>query len=125
MRHFGEYFYSPSPITKVALVINPMSKNTARAIDEVFAQCARSAIAPPQLYRTTPGRLGQECSAEAVANGADLVIAAGGDGAVRAVASQLVDTDVKLAVLALGTAIILAANLGITRLPIVRQIDVA
>ena len=48
---------------------------------------------------------------------ADLVIAAGGDGTVRKVAWQLMDTGVPLAILPLGTANNLARSLGFTKPP--------
>jgi diacylglycerol kinase (ATP) len=47
----------------------------------------------------------------------DLVIAAGGDGTVRKVAWQLMDTGVPLAILPLGTANNLARSLGFTAPP--------
>ncbi|HEX4652955.1 MAG TPA: diacylglycerol kinase family protein [Candidatus Udaeobacter sp.] len=47
----------------------------------------------------------------------DLVIAAGGDGTVRKTAWRLMDTDVPLAILPLGTANNLARSLGFTASP--------
>jgi diacylglycerol kinase (ATP) len=50
---------------------------------------------------------------EAVADGADLVIAIGGDGTVNPVGSALVGTGVALGVVPAGTGNVLAGNLGI------------
>lgn len=50
--------------------------------------------------------------ASCVADGADLVIAIGGDGTVREVAEALAGTDVRLGIIALGTGNVLASNLG-------------
>ena len=49
----------------------------------------------------------------AVAEGADLVVAAGGDGTVRLIASELVGTTVTLGILPLGTVMNLARMLDI------------
>jgi YegS/Rv2252/BmrU family lipid kinase len=50
---------------------------------------------------------------EAVGHGCDLVIAAGGDGTVSGVADALVGTDTPLGIIPLGTANVLAGELGV------------
>ncbi len=50
---------------------------------------------------------------EAVNSGCDLVVAAGGDGTVSAVADALAGTETPLGIVALGTANVLAGELGI------------
>jgi diacylglycerol kinase family enzyme len=54
-----------------------------------------------------------ECARQALAQGAELVIAAGGDGTASAVAGAVVGTDVPLGVIACGTSNSFAAALGI------------
>jgi len=51
--------------------------------------------------------------AEAVDNEADIVVAAGGDGTVTAIAEALVGTDKTMAILPMGTANLLARDLSI------------
>lgn len=65
------------------------------------------------VHETTREHGPDACAREAVAAGADLVIAAGGDGTVSAVATQLVGGTARLGVLPLGTSNSFAAALGI------------
>ena len=49
----------------------------------------------------------------ALANGVSTIVAAGGDGTIRSIAFQLLDRDVALGILPLGTAMNVARSLGI------------
>ena len=55
--------------------------------------------------------------AEAVANGVEVVVAVGGDGAVLQVLQGLADTTATLGIVPLGTGNLVATNLGIPRRP--------
>ncbi|HEY9293750.1 MAG TPA: diacylglycerol kinase family protein [Microlunatus sp.] len=56
---------------------------------------------------------GREMTRRAIESGADLVIAAGGDGTVRVIASELEGTGIPFGVIPAGTGNLLAKNLGI------------
>ena len=67
----------------------------------------------PVWGTTTPQDPGTLRAREVLAGGADLVVACGGDGTVRAVAEALAWTGVPLAVVPTGTGNLLARNVGI------------
>ena len=69
--------------------------------------------APPIWLPTTAESPGPAQTRQALAADVDVVIAAGGDGTIRAVAQELVDTSTPLAMLPLGTGNLLARNLGV------------
>ena len=97
-----------------AVVVNP-----SKVIDleerrrEICAALAEAGWPEPLWLETTPEDPGCGQTRQAVAEGSRVVFAFGGDGTVMACVSELVDTDVALAVLPAGTGNLLAANLGL------------
>lgn len=69
--------------------------------------------AEPIWLETSEDDPGRKVAREAVQQGVDRVLAAGGDGTVRAVASGVAGSDVSLGIIPAGTANLLARNLGI------------
>lgn len=59
-----------------------------------------------------------ELAAMALQNGADLILAAGGDGTINEVANGIVGSSVPLGVLPAGTANVLACEVGLPRNPL-------
>ena len=98
------------------LIVNGTKLDTA-AMADLLAQftelCARAGRPKPRAERTSENEHGAGLARNAVAAGARLVVACGGDGTVNEVASALVGTGVTLGVVPLGTGNLLAANLGI------------
>jgi diacylglycerol kinase family enzyme len=98
--------------------------NTVALINREGGTLARGAAQPsdveaalrdaglPASVREVPGRLLPAATREALAGGADLIIAGGGDGTVNAVAGALAGSAATLGVLPLGTFNHYARDLG-------------
>ncbi len=92
-----------------AVIANPTKVDPE--LRETIAGALARAGADPSWYETTEDDPGVGQTRDAVAAGADLILAAGGDGTVRACAAALCDSDVPLALLPAGTGNLLARNL--------------
>ncbi len=110
---------------RVAVIVNPISKCVDSVLSEILRQCDDSQIEAPRLYPTTLADPGRGQAQQALDDGADLVIAVGGDGTVREVADSLAGTESRLGIIASGTGNVLASNLGLTKLTIAEQVATA
>jgi diacylglycerol kinase (ATP) len=109
----------------LAFVANP-SKSGADVIKPaLLARCAAEHLREPLWIETTVEDPGVGQAREAVRRGADVVVAVGGDGTVRAVAEGLVGGDTPMALLPLGTGNLLARNLDISVTDLEDAFDVA
>jgi YegS/Rv2252/BmrU family lipid kinase len=102
--------------TDIFVVLNPVAGTSNR--DQVVAALEQRFQANEQRYEIyeTSGDEGEDIPAlvrAAVARGADLVVAAGGDGTVSLVAGALAGAEVPLGVLPIGTANVFAQVLGL------------
>lgn len=95
---------------RIACVVNPSRKLAPRALQALTANARALGFPDPVIYETTIAEPGEAQAHLAVADGADLVIAAGGDGTVRNVAAALAGTTVPLGILPIGTANIFHLN---------------
>lgn len=95
-------------MTAVVAIWNPASGN---APDEPDLRDALGSDV--ELVPTTEDDPGPGQARQAVHDGADIVVACGGDGTVRACLDPLAGTDTALAIVPLGTGNLLASNLGI------------
>jgi diacylglycerol kinase (ATP) len=101
-------------LRRVAVVLNPSkfegTEEFRRTITDVVD---RIEGAETVFYETTIDDPGTGQTMQAVADGADLVMAAGGDGTVRLVASVLAGTDTRMGIIPAGTGNLLARNVEI------------
>lgn len=98
---------------RAAVVYNPTKVDVDRLKTSVAAHEAESGWGETLWYETSVDDAGQGMGAAAVAAGAAVVLAAGGDGTVRAVAEALRATGVPMALLPSGTGNLLARNLNL------------
>ncbi|MEO5534736.1 MAG: diacylglycerol kinase family protein [Pseudolysinimonas sp.] len=107
----------------IAVIYNPVKvkrEELSAALD-----AGRGSWGEPMWLETTEDDAGEKVTARAVKAGVDLVIAAGGDGTVRAVAESLRGTGIPLALVPSGTGNLLARNLELTLNDLSDAIDVA
>jgi len=95
----------------VAVVHNPTKVDLEALREAVTAAESSYGFEPSLWFETTAEDPGTSMAKEAVDQGADIVIAAGGDGTVRAVAEGLRGSDAALALVPSGTGNLLARNL--------------
>lgn len=94
----------------IAVIGNPVARGFARAVDAVLREAAVVG-ADARVLETTPAEPGAPQARAALEQGADAVVAIGGDGTVREVAAVLAHRDVPLGIVPAGTANLFARNL--------------
>lgn len=99
--------------THAALVLNPVKVDAKRLRSALRSLSKRHGWAPPRVYETSIDDPGQEVTRTALAEGASAVLAAGGDGTVRAVSEVMAGTGIPFAVVPGGTGNLFARNLGL------------
>lgn len=98
---------------QLAFVANPIKPDVADLLVAVKRACTTLDLPEPLWFETTEEDPGGGQTKQALKQGADVVVAVGGDGTVRAVAEALSGTGTPMAILPLGTGNLLARNLDI------------
>src|SRR2546421_11533288 len=106
---------------RTILILNPESGDsplaevhgTAASHEEMILAALSMYGIEPEVWHTIPEDPGEELAKKAADEHADLVIAAGGDGTIHAVASGLIGRETTLGIIAMGTMNNLAHSLGI------------
>ncbi|PFG34840.1 diacylglycerol/lipid kinase family protein [Sanguibacter antarcticus] len=103
-----------APNRVAAVVYNPV-KVDLDALREIVAREEQAAGWDTSVwFETSVDDPGQGATRDALDAGADMILAAGGDGTVRAVAEAIGDSQTPLALLPSGTGNLLARNLELT-----------
>lgn len=106
---------SPSGALRSAVIVNPTKVPDPDDLRLTITRALTAAGWPEPIWlETTADDPGAGQSVQAVRDGAEIVLACGGDGTVMACVTALAGTDVALAVLPAGTGNLLATNLGLT-----------
>ncbi|PFG44649.1 diacylglycerol kinase family enzyme [Isoptericola jiangsuensis] len=98
---------------QVAVIVNPSKEHTRQVAETVRRLAAEAALPEPRFYDTTVEDPGTGQARQALDDGADVVVAAGGDGTVRAVADGLVGSGRPMGIIPAGTGNLLARNLDL------------
>ena len=98
---------------RAAVVFNPLKVDEKKLRKVVTAEAKAAGWAETVWLETTEKDAGQAVTKSALRRGADVVLAAGGDGTIRAVAEALRKSGVPMAVVPSGTGNLLARNLDL------------
>lgn len=99
---------------KTVLIVNPASVDDNGFITELVCSLAHERTGDEvTVEETTARHPGSAQARRAISEGADLVLACGGDGTVAAIAEGLAHSNVPLGILPSGTGNLLWRNLGI------------
>ncbi|HYN66509.1 MAG TPA: diacylglycerol kinase family protein [Ornithinibacter sp.] len=117
----------PPPRKRLAVVLNPTKLEAADDdVHEVIARvCAQEGWDEPLFLETEEHDVGFGQTRTALAEQVDVVCAFGGDGTVRAVAQEMVDSGVPMGLLPGGTGNLLARNLEVPTDDLARAVEVA
>ncbi|GAA4427989.1 diacylglycerol kinase family protein [Georgenia halophila] len=97
-----------------AVVVNPSKAVDVDELRRLIEQSAAEAgLGNPMWFETTVEDPGLGQARKALEQGASVVVAAGGDGTMRAVAEALAGTEVPMGIVPLGTGNLLARNLDV------------
>jgi diacylglycerol kinase family enzyme/membrane-associated phospholipid phosphatase len=104
----------PETRTSLAVILNPIKIDDAESFKLRVRAAARAAgWDEPMWFETTVDDAGASMARAAVAAGADVVVAAGGDGTVRVVCAEMAGSGIPVGIVPAGTGNLLARNLGI------------
>jgi diacylglycerol kinase (ATP) len=98
---------------RAGIVYNPLKVDKKKLRASVAAAEKAAGWGKSLWFETTAEEAGSGLARRAASDGVEVVLAAGGDGTVRAVAEGLRDTKVALALLPSGTGNLLARNLDL------------
>ena len=102
------------PQRHAAVVYNPIKVDLDALRETVHTAAQQAGWGDTRWYETSEDDPGTGQAKQAVEDGAEVVLSAGGDGTIRAVAEGLRGSDVPIALLPSGTGNLLARNMKLT-----------
>lgn len=109
----GDFAPTKRGTERIAFIANPTKAGIAEVREQAMRACSERYLPRPMWLYTTPEDSGHEAAREALDAQADVVVAIGGDGTVRAIAAELAGTGVPLAIIPMGTGNLFARNLDL------------
>ena len=98
---------------RIAFIANPTKAGIAEVREQALRACAIRYLPQPLWLHTSADDAGAGAARKAIDAGAEVLVALGGDGTVRAVASVAAGSGIPLAIVPMGTGNIFARNLGL------------
>ena len=98
---------------RYAFIINPSKPQAEQHRAHILDYCRAKGLDDVIMLDTQLDKDGRACALEALARGAQVVVAVGGDGTVRTVASALSGTGHALGIVPIGTGNLFARNMGV------------
>ncbi|GAA1141716.1 diacylglycerol/lipid kinase family protein [Nesterenkonia lutea] len=102
-----------APGRLVAVVVNTTKDSADDVVRQIHSTCSRAGMPAPLVMASSAEDPGHGMTRRALEAGAAVVVAAGGDGTVRAVAAELAGTETALGIVPLGTGNLFARNVGL------------
>ena len=96
-----------------AFIVNPSKPQAEARRLHIQRFCEAKGLNRIRFYDTQLDKDGRVCALEALEDGADVVIAVGGDGTVRTVANAVSGTGHALGIIPIGTGNLFARNMGV------------
>ena len=96
-----------------AFIVNPSKPQAEARRLHIQRFCEAKGLNRIRFYDTQLDKDGRVCALEALEDGADVVIAVGGEGMVRTVASAVSGTGHALGIIPIGTGNLFARNMGV------------
>jgi diacylglycerol kinase family enzyme len=109
----GEFAPTKRGTERIAFIANPTKAGIADVREQALRACSNRYLPQPMWLYTSPDDPGRGAAREALDAGAELVVAVGGDGTVRAIAAELAGTGIPLAIIPMGTGNLFARNLDL------------
>jgi len=98
---------------RLAFIANPTKAGVSHVREQAMRACAIRYLPQPMWFYTTEDDPGTGQARQALEQGADVVVAVGGDGTVRAVAEVMANSDRIMGILPMGTGNLFARNLDV------------
>jgi diacylglycerol kinase family enzyme len=99
---------------RIAFIANPTKDGIAELRELSMRACSIRYMPEPLWYFTTVEDSGEGQARQAISDGADVVVAVGGDGTVRGVAAAVAGTGTAMGILPMGTGNLFARNLDLS-----------
>ncbi|WP_294181076.1 diacylglycerol kinase family protein [uncultured Schumannella sp.] len=116
---------TPGPHPRAAIIVNPAKANLSRLRSAVARAEVNGGWAESLWLETTTDDIGHAQTREALDAGVDVIVAAGGDGTVRAVAETMSGSGVAFAIIPSGTGNLFARNIDLNSLSVEEAVRVA